>query len=103
MHIEVFLQDARRVGLEIAPVVLVPEPRGRDLRPGRNRTQFPHLPRRERLIERHELIALVPAHRGGATGGVPRTAPGCSAPELWFATSCVRRAVRSALRRAFFA
>jgi hypothetical protein len=45
------------------PRVLVPEPRWGDLRARRDRAQLGQLLRRERAIERDELVALVLAHR----------------------------------------
>ena len=64
--VEVLLDELYRVGLQIAPLVLVPEARRCDLGARRDRAEFRDLLRGERAIERDELVALVLAHVRGA-------------------------------------
>ena len=61
-RVEVPLHHRPRVALEVAPLVLVDEPRGRYLRPGRNRPQLGALFLGQRPVEREELVVLVFAH-----------------------------------------
>jgi hypothetical protein len=63
VRVEVALHELGRIGLQIAPLVLVPETRRRDLSPRRDGAKFGHLFRRKRPIKRDELVALVLAHR----------------------------------------
>ena len=68
VRIEVALHELRGIGLQVAPVVLVPETGRRDLRAGRDSAKLVDLLRREGPIDGEELVALVLAHR------VPRCA-----------------------------
>jgi hypothetical protein len=61
-RVEVLLHHLERVALEVTPLVLVDEPGGRDLRPGRDRPQLGALFRGEGLVEREELVVLVFTH-----------------------------------------
>jgi hypothetical protein len=62
VHVEIADQQLGRVGLEIAPVVLVEEPCRRDLGTRRNAPQLRHLRWRQRTVQGHELVILVLAH-----------------------------------------
>jgi hypothetical protein len=63
VRVEVALDELRGVGLQIAPLVLVPEARRCNLGPCRGRAKGRHLLRRKGSIKRDELVALVLAHR----------------------------------------
>jgi hypothetical protein len=62
VHVEVAGQQLGRVGLQIAPVVLVEEPCRRDLRTRGDASQLRHLRRGQRTVKGHELVRLVLAH-----------------------------------------
>ena len=62
VHVEVAGQQLGRVGLQIAPLVLVEEPCRRDLRARRNAPQLRHLCCGQRTVQGDELVRLVLAH-----------------------------------------
>jgi hypothetical protein len=62
VHVEVAGEQLGRIGLEVAPVVLVPEPRRCDLGPHRDAAKLRHLLGGQPAVERQELIALVLTH-----------------------------------------
>jgi len=62
VHVEVAGQQLGRVGLQVAPVVLVEEPCRRDLRARRDAPQLRHLRWGQRTVQGHELVVLVLAH-----------------------------------------
>ena len=98
-RVEVLLHPRVLVALEAAPGVVVDEARRRDARPRRVRPQLAHLLRRERPVDRLELVVLVLAH-----GFVPprrRLAcrSGASARALRCSGVAVLRATASILSR----
>lgn len=81
MGVEVAREELRGVGLEVTPVVLVPEARRGDLRPRRDGPQVRHLLRRQRLVQRHELVDLMLTHEVSARSQGPLTAPESRTPK----------------------
>ncbi|WP_147263094.1 hypothetical protein [Geodermatophilus sp. TF02-6] len=67
-RVEVALDQPARIVLQVTPLVGVDEAGGRDQGSGRDRPQLGLLVQGRRLVDRHEFVVLVLAHRRQSSG-----------------------------------